>query len=1375
MKKRILSVLLLLAMLVTMIPVAASATEAGETTEGASGGSNEQAEEPAVGNLYDWYVQDGLQNLFTTFGKENGLDIAAGTWTAKIGTGKATLVYNTARWSYGDFGGFGFNVLYGTVDANGDYTTESTYNNHHKAYLRLNFDTGLLPLGDFTLEYLAMYKPIYVADANGSILVVDGKKVEAYDAFAGALPTGWASSSNKALDRVGWYTSFTDCIDGGNTLANKDTSRGQIIWCFDNPTWTAGGNSRRVYSHVENDPYQTNNMIREYSISVDETLTGSGETTAVFALYRDSVSYFTQNASTSGTYGATYYAIGTAYKNKELSLSHSRPTDFFAVRIYNRALTVEEMQINRLVDLLLYYGVGLTEEQVANLKLRNNLATLLSSFAFVTAGEEVKAAKKEEIKAFIANYEVLDYSDTLYVTDGLTSLFTAFEGETDYLVSTSGSNYTWTNRVEGMANATFTGSVWSVGETGGVGKFYIRGTYQNGAFIAPTQADANITKNYSLAFGTTILPKDDYTVEYLAFFPPFYAEVLDSNGNKTGEYYAHYDRTKISATSDISYRVDQIGWMEFINPYPGANYWGDNVLRAVLSKAECTAWDGTNANRKKYGQSGQLELTTRNTLKVDTYGFLRDETHTYDADGVTLTEQTATYTFAHNADPAEKKSAFYTTAKGVEVTGAYATGQYFFGDDDGRSFYLARSAGATFYAVRVYDRVLSDAEQKQNRLADVLYYCGIELSAPQRNDQTLLELLANAAIAIKLDPLSREADKQTILGMIADHYVAESEGYASYTDLYVKDGLVGLYFDDDSIDLANGTWENRAPNGDYNDATLTGTAWQKHATDGNKGIGYRIVAADRAAAAALAVKGAYGISLDDNYATLENFTVETFAKVYGMTDESDKRVRAPAQPYISRNNDFRFGIFTAMGIIGIYTSNNSTVGLTHRCSISSVDYYADNTAYTTSNTYVWRVSGTTNVFYKDASGFLTLDSTKTVPTAGVMQIAKATEGDNVKYTLTYNNKEPSTDTSQINSATDLVVFNISTTNHATWTAKNKTNAGRNFSLFNAMPATVFAIRVYEKTLTVEEKAQNRLADLLYYHDVTNIPADLAEDKDAIAAVISAAGTITISETAETKAANKAKLENAVASVYKKLTVNDTADRELTFDFIRTGTNFVLPEAVANKKVAAWIVDGGIQNPGSAITMDKNVTAKVLLVDAPATKQAVSLRTTDNADDLAMRFTATVSRADFEAIAEIYGMENLRIGMLITPAKYLEHANGVFTREALRAMVLEKTGDSSAPAFVDVKAGSFYSRSETTLTIAGSIYRFSNTTKQYNPAFTAIGYIDVYTAEGDLAFTIYGSYNPSVTHTVKDTMLRARPYMTDLQKSWIDTLLKSFGA
>ena len=87
MKKRILSVLLLVAMVVTMIPFAVSAEEVPTAAP--------QAETPATELAgYDaMYVQDGLTALYTTFGANaSTANLTTGKWTDLISGKTATLV-----------------------------------------------------------------------------------------------------------------------------------------------------------------------------------------------------------------------------------------------------------------------------------------------------------------------------------------------------------------------------------------------------------------------------------------------------------------------------------------------------------------------------------------------------------------------------------------------------------------------------------------------------------------------------------------------------------------------------------------------------------------------------------------------------------------------------------------------------------------------------------------------------------------------------------------------------------------------------------------------------------------------------------------------------------------------------------------------------------------------------------------------------------------------------------------------------------------------------------------------------------------------------------------------------------------------------------
>ena len=136
---------------------------------------------------------------------------------------------------------------------------------------------------------------------------------------------------------------------------------------------------------------------------------------------------------------------------------------------------------------------------------------------------------------------------------------------------------------------------------------------------------------------------------------------------------------------------------------------------------------------------------------------------------------------------------------------------------------------------------------------------------------------------------------------------------------------------------------------------------------------------------------------------------------------------------------------------------------------------------------------------------------------------------------------------------------------------------------------------------------------------------------------------------------------------------------------------------------------------------------------------------------------------------------MKFGMLITPDAYVQMAGGVFTRDALNAMVLNKASASGA-AYIDIAARAFYTVEDEVLTLAGSVNSFKETTYKKNPAFAAVAYIDIDTdKDGIYDFTIYGNYNPAASTTVTAAMNRALSNATNTQKGWIDSLLSRFGA
>ena len=158
MKKKIISLVLLLAMLVTAFPAAVMAKEEPLSVE--TGRSD-------TVDLHTLYVDDGLVALFSVLGERAGTaDLSAGTWTDVLG-GKTATLGNAARWTRNALGGIGFNTFCGEL-ADGVFTASSVGNNYTDKTAKLDLGIALLPEGDFTVEYMAEYKPVYVYDAAAS-------------------------------------------------------------------------------------------------------------------------------------------------------------------------------------------------------------------------------------------------------------------------------------------------------------------------------------------------------------------------------------------------------------------------------------------------------------------------------------------------------------------------------------------------------------------------------------------------------------------------------------------------------------------------------------------------------------------------------------------------------------------------------------------------------------------------------------------------------------------------------------------------------------------------------------------------------------------------------------------------------------------------------------------------------------------------------------------------------------------------------------------------------------------------------------------------------------------------------------------------------
>ncbi len=252
--------------------------------------------------------------------------------------------------------------------------------------------------------------------------------------------------------------------------------------------------------------------------------------------------------------------------------------------------------------------------------------------------------------------------------------------------------------------------------------------------------------------------------------------------------------------------------------------------------------------------------------------------------------------------------------------------------------------------------------------------------------------------------------------------------YALTEELYVTDGLTFLLSSfaasSSDIDLANGKWYNK-----YSDdfATLVGgnMHWNKQAN----GIGYGLVFDTQDSEVALTLP----VSLLKG----ESFTVEIAADILGLREDNGGKTGSDATFNHSVDYTMAFGALKAKQ----WNSPTDAVSM----------------AYPTK----WYYAAGASAKLENASSVYDLDTKAFSPEvegSRTIAVTKATAGTAETYSF---------------------FGNFSLLGSVTATAAS--SADDTFTLFRQMPATVYAIRVYNRVLTEEEQLQNHFADLVYYY------------------------------------------------------------------------------------------------------------------------------------------------------------------------------------------------------------------------------------------------------------------------------------------------------
>ena len=653
----------------------------------------------------------GLIGLFSAFaGATDSVDLDLGVWYNKVAQVDASLnggTYSaslTSGWKLRQNGGFGYDLeIIGTAG--------------HAHYLKAQdcgnvmvLDKEMLASPDFTVEYSAIYELYYMNGEkyNEAKTVIDYEPTERFGYFgnltsrAGSIGTSQAKidETPEGIRQVRWYVGFPDenwsevyarvqaHIDAAGTGGNAYAS-GQDLW--------------KDYSRMIPKVYMQ-------TVTRDENADGSK---AAYTAYSD-VQKKAGNTWTTDAGEGSYFYYPKSDTNYVFQLFNRVPVTVYSLRVYDAVLTEAEMNHNRFIDLAAFYGTDLADYSALTNEVRIIVDTAMSGAGFEMGKEAFETLLNQIIGEM--NFE-FDMSDTLYVTKGLTVLLAAYGNMNTDSYKAADNQLLWYNGVTEGTYATLLGTGWAANPNGG---FTIVKTLADDCHKWNASTSLyRYKESYGVELQASMLPEGSYTVEYIA--NP--VGVTDADGNR-----AVLELKPGGATDLYSENSTAIGPLrniqfDGIRPGGGTPLFTRRWLYGTGDTPWIDAWSGNSPiGKPANGAVGNLPGYTAADISWDGIGLSEIVSTT-----ITLDVGTGdhTYTFYHNNN---KLGSSYIPAK--SVISAHT---------DPR-FRLMGNIAGTIYSVRVYDRVLSEAERAQNHFADLVYFYDIDISAIRGAMATMTDL-----------------------------------------------------------------------------------------------------------------------------------------------------------------------------------------------------------------------------------------------------------------------------------------------------------------------------------------------------------------------------------------------------------------------------------------------------------------------------------------------------------------------------------------------------------------------------------------------------------------------------------------------------------
>lgn len=393
--------------------------------------------------------------------------------------------------------------------------------------------------------------------------------------------------------------------------------------------------------------------------------------------YMNGVTY-----ASSGYTVAAYSAATGTNDMPVFSLFNGIPGEMYAVRVYDAPLTEAEFAHNACIDLLAYVEADLDGYLSLSAAQRGAVDAYMVGNGFADGKNAIKDRYMEIVSAYMSG-EVTEDS-TYYVTDGLVLLLSSYKGFESGFFNETSSKGTWFNAMNREQTATLKGKGW------------YKNAENGGLTIERTYEEYKEDKTFGVYLPVEVMPEEDYTLEVVA--NPVGITTFD----ETGERVRYIDTITRTGTYNTmgGFAVGALRCLQFACYRPGGK-------------------DGQLERRWYYSHNKELSALNWQFLVQDVtwQDLAYDEvvsfgiTHDY-----TVSDETATSSYA-----------LLNNGNRLGVIGV-GSDEYKTFEEAGQKLFVMVGVAGTVFSVRMYDRVLTEAEMSRNHAADVIYFYDLDTS-----------------------------------------------------------------------------------------------------------------------------------------------------------------------------------------------------------------------------------------------------------------------------------------------------------------------------------------------------------------------------------------------------------------------------------------------------------------------------------------------------------------------------------------------------------------------------------------------------------------------------------------------------------------------